>query len=107
MAKLVKNPIEMQPTPALANDEIGALGEIVETNVRGMHIVSVIGLVVGDEVNPIYSVELWKLPEWASIEDTTYTGAIQLDQALYRDVKDALTCHADTCFSLLEDPIVI
>ena len=107
MAKLVKNPVEMPTPPALANDEIYALGEIVETNVRGTYIVSVIGLVVGDEENPIFSVELWKLPEWATIEETSYTEAIQLDQALYRDVKDALTCHADTCFSLLENPIVI
>ena len=106
MAKLVKNPIEYTPH-TLDLFEYDALSEVVETNLRGKYVISVLCLQFPELDHPIFSVELWLLPEWMNIEDTSYTGATQLDQATYATVEDALTCHSDSIIALVDRPIVI
>lgn len=106
-ARLVKNAIEM-PTPADL-DDVCALSEVVEANIRGQWLLAVVAYVYGDQPQdtPVFSVELYRLADWASIEDTTYENTTQTDQAFYADQKDAMACFMDTMNSLIEPVIVI
>lgn len=107
MHKLIKNAIEA-PVPHDLED-VSVLSEIVETNVRGTYIVSVIAILYGNDEHITYSVELYVLSEWATIENTSYTDATQTDQAFFSNLNDALSCHSDTIAGLIgpEDQIVL
>ena len=101
-------PCDATGTP-LDTSDYDALSEIVETNVRGLHVVSIIAMTYGESSldSVFFEIQLWKLDEWCSIEDTTYPTGAPLDAFTTIDLAVAYEIAFATIRALIGDDISI
>lgn len=99
MARLVKNPLEVQ----FCYSTIGSLEEVVETIVRQEFYIGISKLEVGDDFQTVYNVQLRKAPadeRWVfACIDTDSDGPFAwetLDEANFETMEDAMTCLAQS-----------
>lgn len=99
MARLVKNPLEVQ----FCETTICSLEEVVEVIVKQEFYLGIAKLEVGDDFQAVYNVQLRQAPteeRWVfACIDTDSDGPFAwktLDEANFETMEDAMTCLSQT-----------
>lgn len=99
--KLIVNPLSFRPENPDYYDE---MEEVVELCVGGFYVISVMRVRLEERAVDtwVYQVNLWKLPEFAAIDDIDLNSSMRLDIAWLNNLSDALKVAYDSVNPLLE-----